>query len=193
MAKNKRLGLVHVYTGDGKGKTTAAVGLATRAVGHGMSVLMIQFLKGGGHAGEVEAAEKMLTTFKIKQYGKPCPYSEEMKKGSMECGNCKDCFLTRREEKEKVEEALDLAEKSVSSGKHDVVILDEVNNALSRKLTSVSRVLRIINARKPYVELVLTGRGAPKEIMEASDYVTIMKRVKHPFTKGIRSRYGIDY
>lgn len=193
MPKNKRLGLVHVYTGDGKGKTTASVGLATRAVGHGMSVLMIQFLKGGGHAGEVEAAERMLTTFKVRQFGKSCPYSEEMKRGTLECGNCKDCFLTRKEEKEKVEEALDLAEKSVISGKYDVVILDEINNSMSRKLASVSRVLKIINARKPYVELVLTGRGAPKEIMDAADYVTIMKRVKHPFSKGIRSRYGIDY
>jgi len=193
MPKNKRVGLVHVYTGDGKGKTTASVGLATRAVGHGMSVYMIQFLKGGGHAGEVEAAEKMLSTFKIKQFGKSCPYSEEMKKGTLECGNCKDCFLTRKEEKEKVEEALDLAEKTVSSGKYDVVILDEINNTMHRKLASVSRVLKIIHSRKPHVELVLTGRNAPKEVIEVADYVTIMKRVKHPFSKGIRSRYGIDY
>ena len=193
MPKNKRLGLVHVYTGDGKGKTTASVGLATRAVGHGMNVYMIQFLKGGGHAGEVEAAEKMLPTFKVKQYGKSCPYSEEMKKGTLECGNCKDCFLTRKEEKEKVEEALDLAEKTVSSGKYDVVILDEINNTMHKKLASVSRVLKIINSRKPHVEVVLTGRNAPKEVIEVADYVTVMKRVKHPFTKGIRSRYGIDY
>ncbi|MFH1055039.1 MAG: cob(I)yrinic acid a,c-diamide adenosyltransferase [Candidatus Altiarchaeota archaeon] len=193
MPKNKRKGLVHVYTGEGKGKTTAAVGLATRAIGHGMSVYMIQFLKGGGHAGEVEAAEKMLPTFKVKQFGKPCPYSEEMKMGGMECGNCKDCFLSRKEEREKVEEALELAEKVVSSGKYDVVILDEINNVLSRKLTSVVRVLKLIKSRKVSVEMVLTGRNAPKELIDEADYVTYMKRIKHPFTKGIRSRYGIDY
>jgi cob(I)alamin adenosyltransferase len=194
MQKNKRKGLVHVYTGDGKGKTTASVGLAFRAVGHGMSVYMIQFLKGGGHSGEAMAAESLLTErFRVKQFGKSCPYSEEMKKGTMECGNCRDCFLSRKEEREKVSEALDLAEKTVVSGKYDLVILDEINNAASRRLTSVSRVLKIIATKKPHVELVLTGRNAPKEVMDAADYVTYMKRIKHPFTKGIRVRYGVDY
>ncbi|MFH0861749.1 MAG: cob(I)yrinic acid a,c-diamide adenosyltransferase [Candidatus Altiarchaeota archaeon] len=194
MPLNKRKGLVHVYTGDGKGKTTASVGLALRAVGHGMSAYMIQFLKGGGHSGEAIAAETVLSErFKVKQFGKSCPYSQEMRKGTMQCGNCKDCFLSRKEEREKVGEALDLAEKTVSSGKYDVVILDEVNNAASRKLASIARVLKIINSRKPHVEVVLTGRNAPKELIEAADYVTFMKKVKHPFTKGIRSRYGIDY
>jgi cob(I)alamin adenosyltransferase len=194
MPKNKRKGLVHVYTGDGKGKTTASVGLALRAIGHGMSVYMIQFLKGGGHSGEAIAAESVLSErFKVKQFGKSCPYSVEMRKGTMECGNCKDCFLSRREEREKVGEALDLAEKIVASGKYDLVILDEVNNAVSRKLASVTRVLKIMNSKKPHVEVVLTGRNVPKEIIEAADYVTYMKKVKHPFTKGIRARYGIDY
>ena len=193
MSKNKRAGLVHVYTGDGKGKTTAAVGLATRAVGHGLTVYMIQFLKGGGHAGEVMAAEKMLPNFKVKQLGKPCPYSEEMKRGSMECGNCKDCFLTRREEREKVDEGIELAEKLAKSGKYDIIILDEINNAMSRRLAPVNRVLKLINSRKSSVELVLTGRNAPKEVIEAADYVTYMKKIRHPFTKGIRVRYGIDY
>ncbi len=188
----KRNGLVHVYTGDGKGKTTAAVGLGLRAVGHGFSVYMIQFLKGGKIAGEVVAAGT-LPDFKVKQFGKPCPYSEEMRKGNMDCGNCKDCFLTRKEEKEKVAEALEVAEKVVKLGKYDVVILDEVNNALSRRLTTVSKVMKLIKSRKPSVELILTGRDAPKEIMDAADYVTVMKKVKHPFTKGVRSRYGIDY
>jgi cob(I)alamin adenosyltransferase len=194
MQKNKRKGLVHVYTGDGKGKTTASVGLAFRAVGHGMSVYMIQFLKGGGHSGEAMAAESLLSErFRVKQFGKSCPYSEEMKKGTMECGNCRDCFLSRKEEREKVNEALDLAEKTVASGKYDLVILDEINNAASRRLTSVARVLKIIATKKPHVELVLTGRNAPKEVMDAADYVTYMKRIKHPFTKGIRVRYGVDY
>jgi cob(I)alamin adenosyltransferase len=193
MPKKRREGLVHVYTGDGKGKTTVALGIALRAIGHGLTVYMIQFLKGGRHVGEVEAAENMLPGFKIKQFGKPCPYSEEMKKGDMDCGNCKDCFLTRKEEREKVNEALDLAERVVTSDKYDVVILDEINNAVNRKLTSVSRVLKLIKSRKPSVELILTGRNAPKEIADVADYVTVMKKVKHPFNKGMRVRFGIDY
>ena len=193
MPAKKREGLVHVYTGDGKGKTTVSLGIALRAIGHGLSVYMIQFLKGGGHVGEVEVAEKMLPNFKIRQFGKPCPYSEEMRKGTMDCGNCKDCFLTRKEEREKVAEGLDLAEKIVTSGKYDVLILDEINNAVSRKLTSVSRVLKLVKSRKPSVELVLTGRNAPQEIIDSADYVTFMKKVKHPFNKGMRVRFGIDY
>lgn len=193
MRAKKRKGLVHVYTGDGKGKTTAALGLALRAVGHDLTVYVIQFLKGGGHSGEVCVAERLGPNFKVKQFGKSCPYSEEMRKGTIDCGNCKDCFLTRKEEREKVGEALDLAEKTVAQGKYDLVILDEVNNAVARKLTSVARVMKLIKKRKPNVELVLTGRNAPKEIVDAADYVTNMRRVKHPFTKGVRVRHGIDY
>jgi cob(I)alamin adenosyltransferase len=193
MPRKTRVGLVHVYTGDGKGKTTVSLGIALRAIGHGLSVYMIQFLKGGGHAGEVEVAEKMLPRFKIRQFGKPCPYSEEMRKGTIDCGNCRDCFLTRKEEREKVGEALDLAEKIVKSGKYDVVILDEVNNAVSRKLTSVSRILKLIKSRRSSVELILTGRNAPQEVINTADYVTVMKKVKHPFNKGVRVRFGIDY
>lgn len=181
-----------MYTGDGKGKTSTSVGLGLRAAGQGLNVLMIQFLKGGGFSGEVEGSKK-LGNFTIRQFGKDCPYSEAMKKGEHECGNCKDCFLTRKEEKEKVEEALTLAEKAVTSSKYDVVILDEINNTVNRRLTSVVRVKSIIKKRKPHVELILAGRGAPKEFIELADYVTEMKRVKHPFTKGLRARYGIDY
>ncbi len=193
MAKPKRLGLVHVYTGDGKGKTTSAVGLGIRAAGHGMSVLMIQFLKGGGHSGEVVHINAFGGEFKVRQFGKPCPYSEEMRRGGMECDNCKDCFLTRKEEREKASEALDLAEKAVQSGKYDMVILDEANNAVNRRIIPLQRVLKLVSSKKPHVELVFTGRNAPKELIEAADYVTLMKRVKHPFTRGIRARYGVDY
>jgi cob(I)alamin adenosyltransferase len=192
-AKRKRRGLVHVYTGDGKGKTTAAVGLATRAIGHGLTVYMIQFLKGGGHAGECEAGKGILPGFNVRQFGKACPYSEEMKKGAMECGNCKDCFLTRQEEKAKVEEAMIFARKTLKSGKYDLVILDEINNTVSRKFTTVTKLMELVKSRKPKVELVLTGRNAPKELIQYADYVTEMKKIKHPFTKGIRARYGIDY
>jgi cob(I)alamin adenosyltransferase len=192
MPEKKRKGLVHVYTGDGKGKTSAAIGLGLRASGQGLTVYMIQFLKGGGFSGEVASSAK-LGNFTIKQFGKECPYSERMKKGEIECGNCKDCFLTRKEEKEKVDEALDLAEKISSTGKYDVLILDEINNTLARKLASITRMKNIIKNRKPHVEIILTGRNAPNDLIELADYVTNLKRIKHPFTKGMRARYGIDY
>ncbi len=192
MPAKKRKGLVHVYTGDGKGKTSTSLGLGLRAAGQGLNVLMVQFLKGGGFSGEVEAAKK-LGNFTIKQFGKGCPYSEAMRRGEQECGNCKDCFLTRKEEREMVDEALSLVEKAISSPKYDVIILDEINNTVNRKLTSISRVKTMIQGRKPHIELILTGRGAPQEFIEAADYVTELKRVKHPFTRGLRARYGIDY
>ena len=192
MPNRKRTGLVHIYTGDGKGKTSTSLGLGLRASGHGLKVLMIQFLKGGGHVGEVEAV-KNIPDFTIRQFGKPCPYSEEMRKGSMECGNCKDCFLTRAEEKEKVNEALTLAEKMTTTNKYDVIILDEINNVLNRKLAPVSRVKKLIKKRKPHIELILTGRNAPPELIDDADYITQLKKIKHPFTKGLRARYGIDY
>lgn len=184
--------MVHVYTGDGKGKTTASVGLGFRAAGHGFRVLMIQFLKGGGFSGEFDASQAT-ENFKIIQFGKECPYSDKIKVGEMECENCKDCFLSRKEERERVDEALKLAEKHVSSNKYDVIILDEINNTLARKLTNTQRIKNLIRNKKPEVELILTGRNASKDIIEMSDYVTEMKRVKHPFTKGHRARHGIDY
>jgi cob(I)alamin adenosyltransferase len=189
----RRVGLVHVYTGKGKGKTTAAVGLALRALGHGFSVYMIQLLKGGHHMGEVIAAEELLPNFVVKQYGKACPYSEEMRKGTIDCGNCRDCFLSRGEEADKAEEALKQAEKVLRSGRYDVVIIDEVNNALHKKLVPVSRVVKLIKSKKKKTELILTGRNAPKEIIRLADYVTEMRDVKHPFNKAMRVRRGVDY
>lgn len=192
MQKKKRVGLVHVYTGEGKGKTTTAVGLALRAAGHNLNVLIIQFLKGGGFSGEVEAFKKF-ENITITQFGKECPYSENIKSGEIECGNCKDCFLSRKEERDMVDQGLIQAEKAVKSNKFDVIILDEINNTVARKLTSVMRIKKLIKSKKSNIELVLTGRYAPKEFIELADYTTELKRVKHPFTKGLRARYGIDY
>ena len=188
----KRLGLVHVYTGEGKGKTTTSMGLAVRAAGHGLNVLILQFLKGGGFSGEVRAFKKF-ENITIKQFGKECPYSENIKLGEIECGNCKDCFLTRKEERDRVDQGLVQAEKAVKSNKYDVIILDEINNTVARKLTSILRIKKLVKSKKQNIELVLTGRYAPKEFIEIADYVTEMKRVKHPFSKGLRARYGIDY
>jgi len=188
-----RPGLIHVYTGNGKGKTTSALGLALRAIGHGYEVYMIQFLKGGRHIGELLASESKIKQLTIKQFGKMCPYSEEMIKGEKDCGNCKDCFLSRKEEAAKAKEALNFAREVIKSKKYGLVILDEVNNALDKKLLPIEDVTTLLKGKPKDVEVALTGRNAPKELIELADYATEMREIKHPFNKGVRARWGIDY
>jgi len=170
-------GLVQVYTGNGKGKTTAAMGLALRAVGSGMKVCMIQFMKGRVNYGELEAA-KHLPGFDIVQFGRPefvdknnpLPIDiEEAKKG------------------------LKYAEDIIEKGNYDIVILDEVNVAVDFNLLSKEDVLKVIEKKGENTELILTGRYAPKEFIERADLVTEMKEIKHPYQKGIQARKGIEF
>ena len=170
-------GLVQVYTGNGKGKTSAAFGLALRATGRGLRVYIIQFIKGGFDYGELYAAKK-LTGLKLKAFGRGKFVSK------------------KRPDKEDVdlaEQALKTAEKAVKSGKYDVVVLDEVNVALNLRLIKVENVLRLIREKPVATELVLTGRKAPEEIIEAADLVTEMVEVKHPYNSGFEARKGIEY
>ena len=187
-----KLGLIQVYTGKGKGKTTSSLGTGFRAAGHGFRVLMIQFLKGGTHTGELDSAKK-LQNFEIVQFGKPCTYSDLLKSGKMVCGNCRDCFLSREEEKEKAEEAFLFAEQSAKSGKYDLVILDEINIILSKNIIPIERVLKLFDEKNNETELILTGRNAPSEIIAAADLVTEMVEIKHPSVRGIFARRGIEY
>jgi cob(I)alamin adenosyltransferase len=170
-------GLVQVYTGNGKGKTSAAFGLALRATGRGLRVYIIQFIKGGFDYGELYAVKK-LAGLKLKAFGRGKFVSEER---------------PDKEDVELAEQALRTAEKAVKSGKYDVVVLDEVNVALNLKLIKVENVLRLIREKPVEIELVLTGRKAPKEIIEAADLVTEMVEVKHPYNSGFEARKGIEY
>jgi len=170
-------GIVQVYTGNGKGKSTAAFGLALRAIGRGLKVYIIQFIKGGFDYGELYIVDK-LPNLTLKAFGR-------------------GKFVTEKPP-EKVdvqfaEEALALAEKIVKSGEYDIVILDEVNVALNLKLIKTGRVVELIKAKPKHVELVLTGRYAPNEIIELADLVTEMHEVKHPYNKGFEARKGIEY
>jgi cob(I)alamin adenosyltransferase len=170
-------GLVEVYTGNGKGKTSAAFGLALRAVGRGLKVFMIQFIKGGFDYGELYVVDKLLNlTLKAFGQGK---FVTEKPPGK------EDIALAGQ--------ALALAEETIKGGRYDVVILDEVNVALSLKLISLEKVLRLIKEKPKHVELVLTGRDAPEEIIEAADLVTEMREIKHPYKKGLPARKGIEY
>jgi cob(I)alamin adenosyltransferase len=170
-------GLVQVYTGNGKGKTTAAFGLALRAVGRGLKVYIIQFIKGGFDYGELYVVDK-LPNLKLKAFGRGKFVTEKP---------------AGKEDVELAEEALALAEEMVMSGEYDIVILDEINVALNLKLIKIEKVLELIKKKPKHVELVLTGRYAPDEIIEVADLVTEMKEVKHPFNKGYQARKGIEY
>ena len=170
-------GLVQVYTGNGKGKTTAAFGLALRAIGRGLKVYIIQFIKGGFDYGELYVVDK-LPNLKLKAFGR-------------------GKFVTQKPAEkvdvEFAEKAIALAEEVVKSGEYDIVILDEINVALNLKLIKTEKVLELIKNKPKHVELVLTGRYAPDEIIEVADLVTEMKEVKHPFNKGFQARKGIEY
>lgn len=174
---NTNLGLVHVYTGDGKGKTTAALGLALRAVGHGLKVYMIQFMKGNINYGELTAS-KQIQNLTIKQFGRAEFVSKKNPKAI-------DISLA--------EEALSHAKEVLGNKKHDVVILDEINVAIEWKLISLNDVIRLLQQRPKNVELILTGRYARPKIIAIADLVTEMKEIKHPYQKGIEARKGIDY
>jgi len=170
-------GLVQVYTGNGKGKTSAAFGLALRAMGRGLKVYVVQFIKGGFDYGELYIVDK-LPNLKLKAFGRGKFVTEKP---------------PRKEDVELAQEALVLAEQVVKNGEYDIVILDEVNVALNLKLINLDEVLELIKNKPKNVELVLTGRYALKEIIEAADLVTEMKEVKHPFNKGYQARKGIEY
>jgi len=170
-------GLVQVYTGDGKGKTSAAFGLALRAIGRGLKVYIIQFIKGGFEYGELYVVAK-LPNLTLKAFGRGRFVTEKP---------------PQKEDVKLAEEALTLAEKVVNCGEYDMVVLDEVNVALNLKLIRTEEVLELIRGKPSHVELVLTGRGAPDEIVKAADLVTEMKEVKHPFNQGFPARKGIEY
>jgi len=170
-------GLVQVYTGNGKGKTSAAFGLALRAIGRGLKVYIIQFIKGGFDYGELYAIKK-LPNLKLEAFGhgkfiteKP-PQDDDIKSAK---------------------EALDLAREIIKKGEFDIVILDEINVALTLELVKIQDVIDLVKEKPEHVEMVLTGRNAPKEIVEVADLVTEMREIKHPFKKGIPSRRGIEY
>ena len=197
MDQKLTVGLVQVYTGNGKGKTTAALGLAYRAVGHDFKVCMIQFLKGNSYCGELFTSQRLKPYIDFYQFGRDCSYASLIRQGFTVCNGChENCFeisLDDAERKELVQMAYDFAKKAINSGEYDLVILDEINNALHVGFLTVEKVLELITNKPGFVELVLTGRGMPEEILEAADLVSEIKMVKHPYEKGIKGRRGIEY
>lgn len=190
-------GLVQVYTGHGKGKTTAALGLAMRAAGHGYKVRVIQFMKGTGYYGELAAASRLGPELEIRHFGRDCPFSESIASGEMKCTGCGACFVKKGEvttkDIEMAAEALILSMATIKNAEADIAILDEIGNAIYFDLVLIEDCVRLIQAKPAGVELVLTGRNMPQEIIEMADLVTEMKLVKHPFATGVPARRGIEY
>jgi len=168
-------GYVQVYTGDGKGKTTAALGLAIRAVGAGLRVFIAQFVKGMEYS-ELKALRKFSDSIVVRQYGR-------------------DCFIYRgpeEKDRELTREGLQEVQEVVAGGQYDLVILDEANIATYFNLFPVEDLLELIRRKADRVEIVITGRRADARVIEAADLVTEMKEVKHYYRKGVQARDGIE-
>lgn len=172
-------GLIIVNTGPGKGKTTAAMGTALRAVGNGMKVLMLQFLKGSWHYGELDAAQAFGDRFLMKQMGR----------GFVKVGGAE----TDPEDIRMVEEAWEEARQAIMSGEWDLVVLDEINYAISYGMLDPAKVVDALAHRPEQVHVILTGRNAHPSIVEIADTVTEMKQVKHAYEKGVLAQRGIEY
>lgn len=173
----EKLGLVQVYTGNGKGKTTCALGLALRAIGSGLNVIMVQFLKPDCGYGE-QVMAKSLESFEMVSLG-----ADHM------CGS----KVSREEDLELTGKAMEVSTEALRSGRYDLVILDEINNSMRFGHVSAEDVIAMLECRAPNTEVVLTGRGAPAEIIEYADLVTEMTLVKHPMDRGIPARKGIEF
>jgi cob(I)alamin adenosyltransferase len=171
-------GLIQVYTGDGKGKTTCALGLALRAVGHGLRVYMVQFMK-GRETGEAKvAADRLAPDMTLRYFGRPGLVN-------LKAPAPEDLALIR--------EAWDLARQVILAGEHGLVILDEINLALTFNLLPQEEVFQVLRDRPPWVEVVLTGRQAPPELVELADLVTEMRPLKHYYEAGVKARRGIEW
>jgi len=175
-----RKGLIIVHTGPGKGKTTAALGTAMRAAGQGLKVLMVQFIKGSWHYGELEAAKRFdEDSFRI------IPMGRGFVKVGAEKPDPEDVRL--------VEEAWRFAAEQIQSGEYDLVILDEINYAISYKMLEVGKVIEALKRKPEMVHVILTGRSAHPDIVELADLVTEMREIKHPYYKGVQAQRGIEY
>ena len=173
-------GLVIVYTGKGKGKTTAALGIALRAVGYDHKVCMIQFIKGSWHYGEMTSSKRLEPEFELTAIGK----------GFIGIIDDKSPI---EDHKKVAEEALRVAQEKINSKIYDIVILDEINYAVNLGLINLKDVLEIISNKPDDVSLVLTGNYAKDEVIEKADLVTEMREIKHPFKSGIKAKKGIDF
>jgi cob(I)alamin adenosyltransferase len=169
-------GYIHIYTGNGKGKTTAALGMALRAAGAGKKVFIAQFVKGQKYS-ETEAVEKCLPEITLKQYGR-------------------ECFIIKKpapEDRQAARKGLEEVTRILKSGAYDLIVLDEATIALYYDLFSLNELKHAIQQKREETELIITGRYAPQELIEIAGLVTEMKEIKHYYNEGVKARKGIEY
>ncbi len=187
--------MIQVYTGNGKGKTTAAIGLAVRAVGHDYRVRIIQFMKGSTYSGELNSALRL--GIEVFQFGRTCPHAAVIKSGFMKCQSCGECWIGLKSitdlDRQKIQMGWKLAQDTVSEGIVDLLVLDEIMNTFGKGLLAVEEVVDWLKEVPDDIEVVLTGRNAPMEMIEHAHLVSEVKEIKHPFQLGIKSRRGIEY
>jgi cob(I)alamin adenosyltransferase len=177
--RKERKGLIIIYTGNGKGKTTAALGMVVRAVGYNWRVLMVQFIKGDWMYGELEGYKKLAPNFELKRMGKG--------------------FVRIMGDKKPIEDHIEAAKNALRyAGEqmdkdYDILILDEVNVAIREGLLTVREVMDVLKKRPSYLTVILTGRNAAKKLIDMADLVTEMTEIKHPYQKGILAQPGVDY
>jgi cob(I)alamin adenosyltransferase len=176
----KKTGLILVMTGEGKGKSTAALGIALRAAGYDMKVCIIEFMKGNMYSGEIDGIKKLAPHSELHITGKGFYRATDDQK-------------TYNEHREKAQDAIALAKKKMLSGHYDILILDEINNAVALKLVDLQQVLELIESKPLLMHLVLTGRDAHPEIVKRAHTVTEMKNIKHAYQQAIEPQKGIDY
>jgi cob(I)alamin adenosyltransferase len=172
---NSQRGLLLVNTGNGKGKSTAAFGVALRAVGQGLNVSIVQFIKGKWKTGELQAAERL--GLELLPMGKGFTWESK----------------NLEEDKALMRQAWSVASEKILSGSYDLIILDEINYVLGYGYIPVDEVIRTLQTRPPHVHVVLTGRNAPDEVVSIADCVTEMREIKHPYRNGIPAQKGIDF
>ena len=177
MAKKKRVGLIIVNTGNGKGKTTAALGTALRAVGNGFKVFVVQFIKGSWDYGELHVVEKLKPFLEIKPMGEGFTWETKDKKRDTEVAH----------------KAWEFCRELIKKNEHDLLIFDEINNAMDYGYLNVDDVVKALQDKPEAMHIILTGRDAPKKIIDIAHLVTEMREVKHPFNEGIYAQKGIEF
>ncbi len=184
------------------------MGLALRAIGQGLKVFIIQFMKGGAYTGEYISAKNFLPNNEFIQYGRGCVLEKKQLKligfeskahffdyirEDIECGPCRYCFLNDEEQKRFVKLAFEKAKEITSSDEYNLVVLDEINVAVKLGFINLNELINLIKNKNKYTELIITGRDADPKIIDLADLVTEMKLVKHYYEKGVSARRGIEY
>ena len=173
----ERKGLLIVFTGDGKGKTTAALGMAMRSAGHSLNVCIIQFIKGSWHYGEIDAIRQYSPLIELHVMGRGFTWKSD----------------NLEEDKRLAQQGWEFAQKMLASGKYDLVVLDEFTYLLHYHMVELASCLEVLQNRNDQQHVVITGRYAPVALIDCADLVTEMKVIKHPLASGVKAQLGIEY